>query len=89
MTHIRKPSPCSDSCEATVDPSSLAVGDMARIAYMDSSVSVYGKVIKVDQHGAWLAPYTRQGIRVMTRKVYMMDDECVVEEVNGESLFQV
>jgi hypothetical protein len=77
------------------DPSSLSEGDSVVVLFNHDEFllppghdrRVYGRVAMVTSQGAILSPTTQCGIRLLWRKVYCGDGDCIVEEVNGESLF--
>lgn len=77
-----------------MEPSSLTIGDMVSIVFdaghpqlPGMGQRVYGRVTGVTSVGAFVAPFNRDGFRLLLRKVYCPDEVCLVEEVNGESLF--
>lgn len=100
MTHGRRPwtpsAHCAPSDEVTMRPSLCSVGDMVVVLFQKSQAQqgwddlrLRGRVVAVGQHGAKVGPYTSAGLRMAIRSIYCHDDECVLEEVNGESLFEM
>ncbi len=95
MMHTGKPSRSSDSCDTTMEPSTFSVGDMVTVLFNQPNPEIpvkggrrlYGKIMQVGEYGAIVAPCTRTGLRLVHGKVYCPDADCIVEEVNGESLF--
>jgi len=86
----------SDS-SAAMTPSTCKIGDMVRVTFIASNReldkgnnTLFGRVNKMSQYGAIIGPWDElRRVRLAKPSIYCPDAECVVEEINGESLFEV
>lgn len=60
---------------------------LVHLSNSDPVESIRGEVDEVYANGAFVKPVNQHGVRLLRKPVWCSDEACLVEEVNGDSLF--